>query len=183
MVIVFEPQILEKMKQKKIVDKERNNNLWNGIHYWCNCNRGTCTVTPCSHVMMIMYLIHCAQNKLPIVESNHNEKLLHSIDFGVVYKKWALKNEKTCIPTCKTYGYNKRTMIKCSGCQNSYHYKCLEKETGITKEDLKKQNNKLICNIGQPCLYLRNQNFIKDWLKKYAKKDVQKTTNVKNVKN
>ena len=61
-------------------------------------------------------------------------------------------------------------MIKCSGCQNSYHSKCLQKETGITKEDLARQNI-FICNIGQPCLHLRNQKFIAQWLKKHEKKD------------
>ena len=41
-------------------------------------------------------------------------------------------------------------------------------ETGITKQDLEKQDNKLICNIGQPCLYLRNQQFRDTWFKKYG---------------
>ena len=53
-------------------------------------------------------------------------------------------------------------------CQNAHHYDCLEKETGITKQDLEKQENKLICNIGQPCLYLRNQQFRDTWFKKYG---------------
>ena len=79
-------------------------------------------------------------------------------------------NEKTCIATCQSYGYDKETMIKCSGCQNSYHWKWLQKETWITKEQIQSQNNKRKCNIGQPCLYLRNENFIKNWLKKYQKK-------------
>ena len=170
-ILVLEKQKLLQMKQIQNTNEESKNNLWNAIHYWCNCNRGTCTVTPCSHVIMVMHLIYCVHNEVSIVETKHNEKLLHAIDFGVVYKKWALKNEKTCIPTCKTYGYHKNTMIKCSGCQNAYHYKCLEKETGITSEDLKRQNNTLMCNIGQPCLYLRNQKFITQWLQKYGQKN------------
>ena len=128
--------------------------------------------------MMLMYLIFCIQNEITIQESHHNEKLLHSIDLGYIYKKWALKNEKTCIPTCHSYGYNSKTMIKCSGCHNAYHYDCLEQETGITLEHLKKHDNKLMCNIGQPCLYLRNQKFIKKWLKKYGtKQDCNKVSN------
>ena len=178
MVIVFDKVILANMKQKKKEDLNLEINLWNGMHYWCNCNRGTCTVTPCSHVMMLMYLIFCVQNDIEIQESVHNEKLLRAIDLGYIYKKWALQNEKSCIATCDSYGYNKDTMIKCSGCQHAYHYDCLEKETGITKQDLEKQDNKLICNIGQPCLYLRNQLFIKTWLKKYGNK--QDCNEVKN---
>ena len=57
------------------------------------------------------------------------------------------------------------------GCQNSYHNKCLEKETGITVEHVKRNNMKLMCNIGQPLFYLRNQHFIKTWLKKFGTKN------------
>merc|ERR1711991_375424 len=122
---------------------------------------GLTTLTPCSHLMRIMYLFYCVQNGKQIIETEQRERMLHAIDFGMVYKQWALQHEKTCVPTCQTYGHDKKTMIKCSGCQNSYHWKCLQKETRITKEQIEKQNNKLICNIGQPCLYLRNQQFIK----------------------
>ena len=163
-VIIFDVNKMTNMR-KNIKDEI---NLWLGMYYWCNCNRGTCTVTPCSHVMTIMYAIYCVQNGIEINENKLNDRLLSAIDFGIIYKKWALKNEKMCIPTCKTYGYNSKTMIKCSGCQNAYHYDCLELETGITKQDIHKQNGKLICNIGQPCLYLRNQKFIETWLKKYS---------------
>lgn len=166
-IILFEKDMLIKMKKNKMKNAKTENNLWNALHYWCNCNRGTCTVTPCSHVMMIMYLFYCCQNDISINNSKHYERILQSVDLGIVYKKWAMKHEKTCIPTCKTFGYDKVNMIKCSGCQTSYHYKCLFEETGITKEMIKAQNNKLLCNIGQPCLYLRNQQFVKNWLKNY----------------
>lgn len=33
---------------------------------------------------------------------------------------------------------------------------------------MEKQDNKLIYNIGQPCLYLRNPQFIKTWIQKCA---------------
>ena len=110
-----------------------------------------------------------------MIQTIHNEKLLHAIDFGILYKKRALKYEKTCIATCKSYGYNKFNMIKCAGCQNSYHYKCLEKETGITLDHLKRNDMKLMCNIEQPCLYPRNQQFIKTWLKKFGTKKINVT--------
>ena len=177
MVIIFEKFKLTMKKNKKKEDSDLVINLWNGIHWWCNCPRGTCTVTACSHVMMLIYLIYCLQNDIMISESKHNEKLLHSIDLGYIYKKWALKNEKSCIASCESYGYYKDTMIKCRGCHNSYHYKCLEKETGITKKDLEKQDNKLMCNIGQPCMYLRNQKFITSWLSKYGNKKDCNTEN------
>ena len=69
---------------------------------------------------------------------------------------------KKCVATCQTYGYDKKTMIKCGGYHNSYHYKCLQKRTCIAKKDLERQQNELMCNIGQPCLYLRIQNLSKN---------------------
>ena len=55
-------------------------------------------------------------------------------------------------------------------CYNTFskYIECLEKEIGITKQDLEKQDNKLICNIEQPCLYLRKQQFRDTWFKKYG---------------
>ena len=66
------------------------------------------------------------------------------------------------------YGYNKQPMIKCSGCHNAYHYECWKKRVWITKKALEKQDNELTCNIWQLHLYLRNQHFIKTWLKKHG---------------
>ena len=43
-------------------------------------------VTACSHVMMLMFLIFGKQNSITISESEHNEKLLHTIDLGYIYK-------------------------------------------------------------------------------------------------
>ena len=123
-------------------------------------------MAPCSHVTQILYLMYCIQNDIAMKESNQNEKPLRSINLDYVYKKWALKNKKTCIPTCQSHGYNKETMIKCKGCHNACHYKCLEKETRITKQYLKSNNNELMCNVGQSCLHLRNQTFIKKRLQK-----------------
>ena len=37
------------------------------------------------------------QNDIQIKKSLHDGKLLHAIDFEIVYKMCALKNEKTCI--------------------------------------------------------------------------------------
>ncbi len=67
----------------------------------------------------------------------HNARLLQSVDFGMTYKKLALKHEETCIPTCQSHAYNKFTMNKYSECQNAYHHECLKKETSITLEHLK----------------------------------------------
>ena len=86
-------------------------NLWNGLHFWCNCNQGRCIVTLCSHVMIVMYLVFCIQNDIKIQESKHNEKPLNAIDLGYIYKKWAGKNEKTCIPTCVSHGCDKQTTV------------------------------------------------------------------------
>ena len=57
----------------------------------------------------------------------------------------------------------------CTSCQNGYHYECLKQETWITKKDIEKTGGKLMCNIGQPCFYLRKQDFVTKWLKQYAK--------------
>ena len=57
----------------------------------------------------VMYLFFCGQNDIAI----HNERLLHSIDYGISYKKWVLKYENSCFATCNSYGYNKLNMIKC----------------------------------------------------------------------
>ena len=78
------------------------------------------------------------------------------INLGYSYKQWALKHEKTCISKCLSYGYNEHTMIKCSGFCNAYHYECLKKWLEITKKPSEKQDDELICNIWQLCLYLRN---------------------------
>ena len=124
------------------------------------------TLFTCDNGYVLDLLLSAKYN---IKNSTHCENILYSVDLGLVYKKWALANEKTCIPSCKGYGFDKRTMIQCSGCKTSYHYDCLYKETGITRKQIEQQNNKLICNIGQPCLYLRNQHFIKKWFKQYDK--------------
>ena len=115
----------------------------------------------------------CCQNEIKMRESLQNEKLLHAIDFVIIYKKWALQHEKTCIATCDSYGFNKVTMIKCVGCQNSYHYTCLHKLTGITMEYLKKHDMQLMCNIGQPCLYLNKSTIYKNMVKKTWKKNLR----------
>ena len=39
-------------------------------------------------------MIFCFQNDIEVKQSLHNEKLLHLIDFGLVYKQWTSKNEK-----------------------------------------------------------------------------------------
>ena len=63
--------------------------------------------------------------------------------------------QKFVFQTCLSYEYNEHAMIKCNGCHNACHY-----------ESLKKQDDELICNIWQLCLYPRNQQFIKTRLKK-----------------
>ena len=72
--------------------------------------------------------------KSKIQESDHTTKLLVSISLGYIYRKWDLKNEKNCMPTCNTYGYDRDTRIKCDGCHHAYHYLCLKKETEMTKK-------------------------------------------------
>ena len=52
------------------------------------------------------------------------------------------------------------------GNHNPYQYECLKTQTGIRKQYSKKQDDQLMCNIGQPCSYLRNQTFITKWLQK-----------------
>ena len=49
---------------------------------------------------------------------------------------------------------------KCTNYQNGYHWKYFKKETGITKN---------LCNIQQPCLFLRKTQFVQHWMKKYGK--------------
>ena len=68
-MIILDKRNVTQMKQKKQSDPEFEINSWNPIHYWCNCNRGTCTVTPCSHIMMLMYLIFCIKNDITTSES------------------------------------------------------------------------------------------------------------------
>ena len=41
--------------------------------------------------------------------------------------------------------YDRKTMIKCSGCMNAYHYECLKKETGIDKKYLEEHDGILMC--------------------------------------
>ena len=47
----------------------------------------------------------------------------------------------------------------------------LKKKTGTTKKQFQQQNNQLICNMKQPCSYLRNEKFITDWVRKYKAKN------------
>ena len=89
LIIIFDKMQMSQMKEQKTDNREVSINLWNAMHFWCNCNRETCTITPCSHVM-----IFCFQNDIEVKQSLHNEKLLHLIDFGLVYKQWTSKNEK-----------------------------------------------------------------------------------------
>ena len=65
-------------------------------------------------------------------------------------KKHALQN-----------GFNKVILIECIGCQNAYHFKCLQKKKGITMDYLEKHEIKWMCNIKQQCSYLKNPHFIK----------------------
>lgn len=75
-IIVFEVEKIKQMKQQKQNNEKQENNLWNAIHYWCNCN----------HVMIVMFLLYCIQNDIKIQESDNDEKLLQAIDLGIVYK-------------------------------------------------------------------------------------------------
>ena len=82
-VIIIDIEELHKMKNKKTEKTDIENDLWNGIHY----GRRICSVASYSHVMMFFFLIHCIENDVEILESNHNLELLAAFHFGQNYSQ------------------------------------------------------------------------------------------------
>ena len=78
-----------------------------------------------------------------------------------IKKKYKKKNKKTHMLIFLSCFFNDFFFF-------AYHYECLKKETEIEKKCLKEHDGILMCNLGQPCLWLKNQQFIDDWFKKYA---------------
>ena len=156
---------------KKGMKKDPNaKNLWDNCKWYCNCNKGLCSIVPCSHAMSFLTAIWGYQVNLNFQYTKLHRIVKSKCLDGSKYENWRLKHEKTCISNCSTYGYDKETMLQCDGCKGFYHPSCISKDPEqIEKMNKMIQNNKrgnvfFFCNKTKnpntKCMYRRSATWI-----------------------
>ena len=162
-----------KKKDIKQQPKPLTQHLYHYINWYCNCSYGTCTITACSHVIMILKIIYLCQNRLKIKASKIYTTLFKNVINCEGFNLWAIENKLFCV--CLEKGVNKNTMIKCRGCRFWYHPKCVILDEEYRKEVesyIGKRTHYWCCK--DECAYKRDDKLRRKYFENKTKRENKK---------
>ena len=174
-IIEFKKKLIKKQK------KRVRNNLYKYINWYCNCSAGSGTVTACSHVIMVLKLIHLQQKNKTIKQCKIHDKLFKKTMNCEGFNIWSFNNKQHCVCADES-GVNVKTMLKCKGCRHWYHPRCIiddEDEIKEVEKFIGKRSYYWCCK--EACAYKRDKKLITEYNKFITKMEKMKKN--KTIKN